>query len=128
MRRGLSLTEMVLSMFLMLLLVLFIFELYPMAMSSVRASGQRLQADALVDTIMADYMQRDFDTLTVGPQPPMAAVPGRGVEFQPSVEILAVADADIDPDQMRAIRVHVVWRDRVNREIVRTQWRTNVVR
>jgi hypothetical protein len=126
--RGVSLTEMVLSLFLMLLLIVCIFELYPMAMSSVRSSGQRLQANALADTVLADYMQRDFDTLAVGPATDLPAVNGRGVVFQPSVEIFAVNQGGVDPDEMRGIRVRVRWRDRAARELVRTQWRTNVRR
>lgn len=127
-RRGVSLTEMVLSMCLMLLLILFIFELYPMAMSSVRASGQRLQANALADTLLADWMQRDWDELTVGPRPPLAPVNGRGVVFQPSVEIVAVNQAGVAPDSVRGIRVRVTWHDKVDRELVRLQWRVHVLR
>jgi hypothetical protein len=127
-RRGLSLTEMVLSIALMLLVILFVFELYPMAMSSVRASGQRLQANELADTVLADWMQRDFDLLVVGPAPAMAPVNGKGTVFQPAVEILPVSEPGVDPTMMRAIRVRVTWRDRVQREIVRTQWRTRVKR
>lgn len=128
MRRGLSLTEMVLSIALMLLVILFVFELYPMAMSSVRASGQRLQANELADSVLADWMQRDFDLLVLGPAPPMAAVSGQGTSFRPSVEILPVTEPGVDPSEMRAIRVRVTWRDRVQRELVRTQWRTRVKR
>lgn len=128
MRRGVSLTEMVLSLFLMLLLILFIFELYPMAMSSVRASGQRLQANALADSILADYMTRDFDSLAPGPQPPLAPVPGRGTTFQPAVTIAEVTEPGVDPDEIRSIVVRVRRQDRVAREVVRTQWRTDVRR
>lgn len=128
MRRGLSLTEMVISLFLMLLLIIFIFELYPMAMSSVRASGQRLQANALADSILADYLARPFETLAPGPQPAMAPVPGRGTTFQPAVTIGEVTETGVDPDEMRSIVVRVRWQDRVAREVVRTQWRTNVRR
>lgn len=129
MSRGISLAELILSFFLLLLTVLLIFQLYPTAVSSVRISGQRSQANALAASVLAEYLDRPFSQLTLGLAPPRAAVPGRGTSFQPSVEILPVNQPGVRPERIRAIRVTVTWTDRgTERRVVREQWRTDVRR
>ncbi len=127
--RGLSLSEIVLSTFVLLLVVLVVFQLYPSAVASVRVSGQRMQAEALAESILSQAMEKPFHQLAVGPAAPLPTVQGRGTVFEPSLQVLAVTEPGIDPDRMRALRVRVSWRDRgMAREVVREQWRTDVQR
>jgi hypothetical protein len=113
----------------MLLVVIFVVELYPVSMASLRSSGQQEQAKALAETVMADWLQQPFSAWTVGPLPGIAPVTGMGTTFQATAEILAVNQPGVDPTQIKAIRVQVSWMDRSNsRQLVRQQWRTNVNR
>lgn len=129
MRRGVTLPELILSFFLLLLTVLLIFQLYPMAISSVRLSGQRSQAEALADSVLADWLTRPFSDLVLGPPVAMPEAPGRGTVFHPFVTIQAVNQPGVDPDGIRSIRVQIRWTEKgVEREVVREQWRTNVQR
>ncbi|MEW6277586.1 MAG: hypothetical protein AB1758_03105 [Candidatus Eremiobacterota bacterium] len=128
-RSAMTLAEALLGMFLMLLVVVLVFELYPMALSSVRASGQRIQAEALADSILARWMDRPFDQLVPGPATPLPDTPGRGTVFSSSVEVLLVNDPRVNPDRIRSIRVTVAWEDRgVRRQVARQRWRTHVQR
>ena len=128
-RRGVTLTEVVLAFFLLLLVVVLVLQLYPMAMSSIRVSGQRAQAFALADSIMSDYLKKPFSALSVAPPKTLDRVSGRGTTFEPTVEVFAVSEPGVDTATLRGLRVRVSWTDsNVHREIVREQWKSNVER
>lgn len=128
-RRAVTLAEVVFSFALVLLIVLFVFELYPMALASVRASGQRSQALSLADSLLSDAMQEPFRELPVGEQRTLPAVPGMATEFHATLETFAPNQAGTDPARLIGIRVTVYWtRGRETLQIVREQWRTNVQR
>ncbi len=125
-RRGLSLLETVLSFCIVAMMVVMIFSLYPAAMATVRLSGEKLQADALADSLMEQYLAAPFDSLTGSPA--LAPVPGRGTVFQPSVVFQNLSDPAA-PDLLRKITVTVTWTERgLSRSRVREVIRTNVRR
>ncbi len=125
-RRGLTLAESVLSLFLVLLVVVLIFQLYPLALASLRGSAQRVQANAWADSLLAEYSARPFSQLQ-GPQPQPSPLPCRGAILHANVEVGPVSDTQADPDRTRSLRVTIAWEDRgVRHELVREQWRTNV--
>lgn len=128
-RRGVSLPELILSFFLLLLTVLLIFQMYPMALASLRLSGQRSQAEALADSELADFLTCPFSQLVVGPEQPLPDVEGRGTVFHSAVTISAVNQPGVDPDGIRSVRIRVFWTEKgTAREIVREQWRADVAR
>lgn len=125
-RRGLSLLETVLSFCIVALMVVMIFSLYPAAMSTVRLSGQKLQADALADSLLEQYQAAPFDSLAPGSEPSLPPVDGQGTRFQPVVQFEEVSDPEVDAGLLRRIRVSVSWtehgmtRARI-REVVRAR-------
>ncbi|MCE7874383.1 hypothetical protein DYH09_28985 [bacterium CPR1] len=126
-RRGASLAEAILCFAILTLVVLLIFNLYPTSVAAVRVSGQRLQANALADSILEEQLTRPFSQLVPGPTQALPAVPGRGATFQPSVQFFAVNRAGIDPGLLVGVRVRVVWTDhQVQREILREAVRCDV--
>ncbi len=128
--RAVTLAESVLAIFLLALTVVLVFNLYTRSMATLRISAQKLQADAIAQSILDDYMAVKFADMTVGPQPPLARVPGKGCEFEPSVEILDMTSpAGVDPTLIKRIRVTVRWKDRHNDHVlVREMARANVKR
>ncbi|MBS2038583.1 hypothetical protein JST97_26625 [bacterium] len=127
-RRGLSLAELVFSFGLVLLIVVLIFELFPMALVSLRSSAQRSQALAVADSLLAQAMQQPFQKLTPGLEnlPPVTV---GSTMFQPSREVLRVQQPGIDPERILALRITVVWLNRgQSHRLVRETWRTNVQR
>ncbi|MEW6281480.1 MAG: hypothetical protein AB1758_22915 [Candidatus Eremiobacterota bacterium] len=130
MRRGVTLAESILAVFLLSLIVVLIFNLYPASIASLRVSGQKLQADSVAGSILEDYMARSFTQLVVGPPQALPPVPGKGVTFQPEVEIFEVTQpADVDRTRIRGIRVTVRWsQNSRNHSVVREILRTNVRR
>lgn len=127
--RGATLLETLLSLFLLLLVLLLVFNLYPAAMSSTRLSGQRLQADALADSLLEEQCAVPFGQLVVGPPRSLDPVPGRGTVFHPTLEVFQVNEPGTDPDRIRGLRVMVEWNeDGVRRRLLRQTWRTDVRR
>lgn len=124
-----TLAESILAIFLLSLIVVLIFNLYPTAMVSLRGSGQNLQANDVVDSVLDEYQERRFNTLVAGPPVTLPARPGRGCEFVPTVEVFEVNRPDVDRDRIKGIRVTVTWVDHgVTRKLVRETLRTNVLR
>lgn len=117
--------ETILSFCIVALMVVVIFSLYPAAMSTVRVSGQKLQADALCDSLLEQYLAAPFDSLSPGAPTALTDVDGRGTVFHPSVQFEEVADPEVNPGLLRRIRVTVSWTERGftrtrTREVVRT--------
>ncbi len=129
MRRGVTLAESILAIFLMSLIVLLIFNLYPTAMMSLRGSGQNLQANDVANSVLDEYQEKRFNTLVVGAPIQLPNRPGRGTEYTPVVEIFDVERPGVDKTRIKGIRVTVSWVDQgVAHKLVRETLRTNVLR
>lgn len=127
--RGVTLAESILAVFLLSLIVLLIFNLYPTAMVSLRGSGQNLQANDVADSVMDEYQEKRFTSLVAGPPTVLPKRPGRGTEFTPTVEIFEVNRPNVDKDRIKGIRVTVTWVDHgQTKKLVRETLRTNVLR
>jgi hypothetical protein len=125
-----SIAESVLAVFLLSLTVVLIFNLFPRSMATLRVSGQKLQADAVADSVLEEYMVVSFKDLRPGPPQVLPKVPGRGTEFEPSVEIFDMTGpVGVDPTMIKRIKVTVRWKDRnMDHVLVREMARTNVRR
>ncbi|MEW6280342.1 MAG: hypothetical protein AB1758_17060 [Candidatus Eremiobacterota bacterium] len=124
-----SLLETLLGFFLVTLLVVLILNLLPMAMASTRLAGQRVEADAVADSILDVYTDLPYSRLTPGETGRLPDRPGRGTVFQPRVEIFEVKDSLSEPGLLLGIRVHVDWTDHgVRRTRTREVWRSRVRR
>lgn len=124
-----TLAESVLAIFLLSLIVLLVFNLYPTAISSLRGSGQNLQANDVASSVLAEYQEKRFNSLVVGPAVTLPGRPGRGTEFIPSVEIFDINRPGVDTTKVKGIRVRVSWVDHGRtHSLVRETVRTNVLR
>lgn len=121
-RQGLSLPEAILSFFIVTLILILILNLFPTALGSVRAAGQRMQAESLADSLIARYRECPFEQLALGPPLVLPDQPGRGTVFHPTVEFGIVKDELALPELVRSIRVTVRWEGhQITREVVRTR-------
>jgi len=119
-RRGISLAELILCFFLLGLVVVLIFNLYPTSVASVRYSGQRLQANALAESLLQQQLARPFSQLVPGPPQALPGVDGQGTRFQPTLEIFPADRPATKPGLLMGLRVRVSWVDRqVPHEVVR---------
>lgn len=128
--RGVTLAESVLAIFLLALTVVLVLNLYTRSMATLRVSAQKIQADALAQSILEDYMAVRFADLKVAPPLALAKVPGKGTEFEPVVEILDMTTpTGVDTTMIKRIKVTVRWKDRgMERVLVRELARANVRR
>ncbi len=112
--------ELILSFFLLGLVVVLIFNLYPTSVASVRYSGQRLQANALAESLLQQQLAIPFSQLVPGPPRALPAVDGQGTRFQPTLEIFPADRPATKPGLLLGLRVRVTWVDRqVPHEVVR---------
>lgn len=128
--RGVTLAESVLAIFLLALTVVLVLNLYTRSMATLRVSAQKIQADALAQSILEDYMAVRFADLKVAPPLVLPKVPGKGTEFEPTVEILDMTyPTGVDPTMIKRIKVTIRWQDRgMERVLVRELARANVRR
>lgn len=111
MRRGVSLLEIIFSLFLLGLIIVMVANLYPSTLGSVRYSGQRLEANALASSLIEKEMARPFTQLVAGPPQTLPVVPGKGAVYTPTVEIFAVNEPGVKPGLLIGIRARVDWVD-----------------
>lgn len=126
MRRGVSLLELIFSLFVLGVILVLVCNLYPSAIGSVRYSGQRLEANALASSLIDQEMARPFDQLVPGPTRTLPAVAGKGASYTPVIEIYAINDPSLRAGLVVGIRVRVEWVDRrvphtIVREVTRVK-------
>ena len=103
MRRGLSLLEVLLGNFLILLVILAVFALLAGTLRLGESSERRLQAEATAHQILETARNSPLQDL------PMGTYTYSVDSFEVESEIAPVAD--FDADQLREVRVKVKWRD-----------------
>lgn len=120
MNRGLSLLETVLSVFILSLVVLLLFELLPTSLLAVRRAEQRQLAGHLAASLIAERMATPFQSLPLGIEP-LDPIVSEGIEFTPTIEVFRLPD--YEPEKLKGVRVTVTWRERgkswtVQREVL----------
>lgn len=104
-RGGFTLLETIVTTMLLAVVVLLLFNVYPAAALSVRRSHDRLQADTLAQSLLAEKEAVPFSALTEGTTNETAVV-AEDTVFDRQVEITAPTG---HPDLLKAIRVTVRW-------------------
>lgn len=107
--------ETILSCFILSLLVMTLFNLFPMSAMAVKRTEYRLQADAVAQKWLETYRAKPFDGLVVGSQT-LAPEPHDGLSFTPTVDVFVPPASN--GAWLRGIRVRVsyTYRDRTYQE------------
>lgn len=118
--RGLSLAELIVSIFVLGLLIVALANLYPTSILAVRRAEHQTGADTVAQRILEQKAAR-FEQLQPGQSETPAPEPGTTTTYHPSVEVLTVDGAD--SQYLRAVRVRVWWEYRgQRREVVHETW------
>lgn len=127
--RAVTLAESVLAIFLLALTIVLVFNLYTRSMATLRVSAQKIQADAIAQSILEDQMTEKFADLAVGTKV-LPKVPGKGCQFEPTLEILDMTEPPgVDTAMIKRMRVTIRWKDRhTDHILVREMARANVKR
>ncbi len=107
--KGVSLLELVLSIFILGLVVIFLFNLYPTSILAVRQAEQQLLANTLARSLIAERQARSYDALVVGDHQQLAPITREGVVFHPVLEVYPIAGKD--PNLVKRLRVTLTWGD-----------------
>lgn len=120
MRRGVSLLEIIFSLFLLGLIIVMVANLYPSTLGSVRYTGQRLEANNLASSVIDQQMAVPFDQLLPGPPQALPTVNGKGTVYRPSLEIYLPNEPNTRPGLLIGLRVRVEWVDHgISHSVVR---------
>lgn len=124
-RRGISLLEVVFSLFLVALVILVLTNLFPTSALAVRRAENRVQADLLAEAITAEQASRPFEELVVSPERDLGPAQREGVRLLPSLEVFQPPESQ--PEHLRGLRVTVRWTERgAVRSVVHELWVTRV--
>ncbi|MBI3927774.1 MAG: hypothetical protein HY319_19695 [Armatimonadetes bacterium] len=126
-KRGLSLLEIICSLFVLGLGLVLLANLFPTSALAVRRSENLLQAHQLADAILAEYAARPFQELEIGPPVTLDVVEREGVRLKPRVEVFSPEDSE--PEHLLGIRVTVSWSEGGSpRRVVQELWLADVPR
>lgn len=108
-RRGLTLLELVVCFSVVLLLVIFVLNLFPGSLLALRQSEARLEAQRQAELLLDRARLARFDTYAVGSTQTLPPRGLNGTQFTPVLE--SVALAGYDSNQVKQLRAMVSWDD-----------------
>lgn len=108
-RRGLTLLELIVCLSVVLLLVIFVLNLFPGSLLALRQSEARLEAQRQAELVLDRARLARFDTYAVGTSQTLAPRALNGNEFVPVLQSLA--PAGYDSNLVKELRVSVSWDD-----------------
>lgn len=113
--RGFTLLETILSCFVLALIMMSLFNLFPMSAMAVKRTEYRLQADAVAQKWLETYRSRAFESLTVGSLT-LPPEPHDGLSFTPTVDVYVPPQSDGSLLKGVRVRVSYTYRGRTYQE------------
>lgn len=124
--RGLTLIEVIVSILILSLVLIFVLNLFPSAMAAARQGEQLVCADNIASSLLDDYASRPFSQLVVGIDY-LEEQKFDNIAYRPRVETLEIPGTD--PENLKAIRALVEWEFRGQTRVSRHElWVANVRR
>lgn len=108
-RRGLTLLELIVCFSVVLLLIIFVLNLFPGSLLALRQSEARLEAQRQAELVLDRVRLARFDTYAVDTTLRLDPRALNGTSFVPVLEARAVAG--YDSNSIKLLRVSVSWDD-----------------
>ena len=108
-RWAITLIEIIISLSLVILLCIFILNLFPYSLLAMHHSEVHLAAQKIAETTLADWEVANFQSLAVGSTTSCPAQTLNKVVFKPTLQVSAVPR--YNPSTLVALRVTVTWQD-----------------
>ncbi len=122
---GFSLAETIFATFVISLVMMTLFSLFPSSALAVKRAEMTVLADSIAEQHLEIYRAEAFDALTLSGPVNLSPQTIKGVTFQPVVEIVQVPPSD--PDLLKSVRITVDWsHSRHNYQTVHEAWLTSV--
>ena len=116
-----SIAETLIAIFLVALLILVVFNMFPTTVLANRQGSERLQAVTVAQSGLAEARTRRFDLLVVGSSEALPAKINRGITYNSELTVLSPDKGD--PDRLKVLEVTVTWTSRnVTRSISEKLW------
>lgn len=125
MKRGFSLLETVLATFIMSLITMAVFNIFPSSVMAVKRGEVELQADAIAQQILEEHRAKPFEELVIGPAIALPQVTLGGTVFRPGVRVFEVGSGAnaANPDHLKAVRATVDWtHSSISHSLAREAW------
>ncbi len=117
-RRGFSLLEIVISLFLLSAVVIMVLNLYPSTLLGMHHNRNRTQAELQASSALAQVRQSTFDDMPIGLDKILSKTKVEGVEYTTRLQVLKATRGD--PDRLRVIRITTSWDDK--HQVTRELW------
>lgn len=108
-RHGLTLLELIVCLSVVLVLVIFVLNLFPGSLLALRQSEARLEAQRQAELVLDRARLARFDSYAVGSSQTLPARALNGNQFLPVLQ--SVALAGYDSNLVKELRVSVSWDD-----------------
>ena len=119
--RGISIAETLVAIFLLALLILTVFNMFPTTVLANRQGSERLQAVTVAQSALAEARSRPFGNLTIGMVESLPPRTSGGTQFNAELKVLAPNEGD--PDRLKVLEVTVTWQARnIERSIQERLW------
>lgn len=105
--KGFSIAETLISVFLLALLLIVFFNLFPTTVLANRQGSQQMQAMDLAQSVLSEARTRPFDDLTIGLKESGSVQRIDGTDYQTSLEVVKPDSGD--PDQLKVLLATVTW-------------------
>lgn len=116
-----SVAETLIGIFLLALLILVVFNMFPTTVLANRQGSERLQAVTVAQSALAEARSRPFDQLFVGTVETLPIRKTRGTQYSSELRVLAPDEGD--PDRLKVLEVTVTWQARnIERTIQERLW------
>ena len=123
-RRGLTLTEVIISLGIFLLVVILVFNLYPGSLLGLRKGEQRREANRLAQNLLDRTRARAFADLV--PDSSEVYRQDLDVAYEALLEVRRVSGSP--PERLKCVRVTVSWNesDSQRRQVMHEVWVSSV--
>lgn len=123
--RGFSLIETILATFVLSLITMAVFNIFPSSVMAVKRGEMELEADSLAQQLLEEYRSKPFETLTLGPGPALPPVSVAGTTFEVQARVNSVVGSDAN--HLKAVEVTVDWTHSAkSHRIIREAWIVSV--
>jgi type II secretory pathway pseudopilin PulG len=122
--RGVSLVELVVTLFVIGIMLILLLNLFPTSMATVKQGERYLQAETLAQSILEQQRARPYKELEVGIYL-LDPVRYEGSDLTPTLEVFVIDD--VPPEDLLGLRVTVTWQVRkIKRQIQQEVWVADV--
>lgn len=120
-QRGVAIAETLVAIFLLALLILVVFNLFPTTVMANRQGSERLQALSVAQTALSEARNRPFESLVVGSASSYPDTKADGLVFHTLVKVLPPERGD--GTRLKILEVAVSWTSRQgHRSLVERLW------